>query len=72
MHTDEPERATAAFEGAGEVSRLDVADMRAQIAERQARFAASNGADSDGLAALDGGVQPGRQRRRARCAPAPR
>jgi len=45
VHTDEPERATAAFDGAGEVSRLDVADMRAQIAEREARFA-SNGSGS--------------------------
>ena len=29
VHTDEPERATAVFAGVGEVSRLDVADMRA-------------------------------------------
>ena len=31
LHTDDPERATAVFEGAGEVSRLDVADMRVQV-----------------------------------------
>jgi len=50
LHTDDPERATDVFVGAGEVSRLDVADMRAQVAERDARVArdvpapASNGA----------------------------
>jgi len=32
VHTDEPEDAIALFDGAGEVSRLDVADMRAQVA----------------------------------------
>jgi DAK2 domain fusion protein YloV len=39
LHTDEPERATAVFAGAGEVSRLDVADMRLQVAERDGRIA---------------------------------
>jgi fatty acid kinase len=39
LHTDEPERATAVFAGAGEVSRLDVADMRLQVAERDGRMA---------------------------------
>jgi uncharacterized protein len=38
VHTDEPERATAVFADAGEVSRLDVADMRAQVAERDGRL----------------------------------
>ncbi len=38
VHTDEPERATTVFAGAGEVSRLDVADMRLQVAERDARL----------------------------------
>ncbi len=38
VHTDEPESAVALFEGAGEVTNLDVADMREQIAERQARL----------------------------------
>jgi DAK2 domain fusion protein YloV len=41
LHTDEPELATAVFESAGEVSRLDVADMRLQIDERDARLAAA-------------------------------
>jgi hypothetical protein len=38
LHTDEPERATALFEGLGEVSHLDVADMRAQVSEREQRL----------------------------------
>ncbi len=40
VHTDEPEAAVALFEGAGEVTNLDVADMRKQMAERDARLAA--------------------------------
>ncbi len=39
LHTDQPELATAVFVDAGEVSRLDVADMRAQVAERDGRLA---------------------------------
>jgi DAK2 domain fusion protein YloV len=39
VHTDEPEGAVALFEGAGEVTNLDVADMREQMAERDARLA---------------------------------
>jgi DAK2 domain fusion protein YloV len=42
VHTDEPERATAVFAGAGEVSRLDVADMHVQVEERTERLS-SNG-----------------------------
>jgi fatty acid kinase len=38
LHTDEPERATAVFADAGEVSHLDVADMRVQVAERAERL----------------------------------
>jgi hypothetical protein len=40
VHTDEPEAAMALFEDLGRVSRLDVADMREQIAERTARLQA--------------------------------
>src|SRR5262245_31120094 len=40
VHTDEPEDAVALFSDAGEVSQLDVADMREQIAERSARLQA--------------------------------
>ncbi|HEX6206355.1 MAG TPA: DAK2 domain-containing protein [Solirubrobacterales bacterium] len=40
VHTDEPEAAVAVFDGVGEVTNLDVADMREQMAERDARLAA--------------------------------
>jgi uncharacterized protein len=39
VHTDEPEHAVALFEPSGQVSHLDVADMREQMAERNARLA---------------------------------
>jgi DAK2 domain fusion protein YloV len=42
VHTDDPEQATAVFEGAGEVSHLDVADMHVQVEERSERLS-SNG-----------------------------
>ncbi len=56
VHTDDPERATLVFAGAGEVSRLDVADMHAQVVEREARLSAigSNGHDN-GASAFNGG-----------------
>ena len=38
LHTDDPEEATAVFAGAGEVSRLDVADMHLQVAVRDERL----------------------------------
>lgn len=38
VHTDEPESAVAVFDGSGDVSDLDVADMHAQVAEREARL----------------------------------
>jgi uncharacterized protein len=43
VHTDEPERAVAVFEGVGDVTNLDVADMREQMAERDARLAGRTG-----------------------------
>jgi len=45
LHTDDPELATQLFASAGEVSRLDVADMQLQVQERDARLtgAAANG-----------------------------
>ncbi|HEV3045965.1 MAG TPA: DAK2 domain-containing protein [Solirubrobacteraceae bacterium] len=46
LHTDTPELATEVFASAGEVSHLDVADMHAQVAERDGRLggpAARNG-----------------------------
>jgi DAK2 domain fusion protein YloV len=51
VHTDDPERAIAVFDGIGEVSRLDVADMRAQVAQRDARLA-TNGASAPETAVL--------------------
>jgi DAK2 domain fusion protein YloV len=45
LHTDDPERATALFADVGEVSRLDVADMRVQVAEREERIQAHSAAD---------------------------
>ncbi len=57
LHSDEPERATALFEGAGVVSHLDVADMRVQVAEREERLAGvtnSNGTSSAAEQAWDG------------------
>jgi hypothetical protein len=59
VHTDIPEKAVALFEDAGEVTNLDVADMREQMAERDARLAAGAGrtgavavAAGDGLTRL--------------------
>lgn len=40
VHTDEPASATDVFAGVGDVSRLDVADMHAQVADRASRLAA--------------------------------
>jgi DAK2 domain fusion protein YloV len=60
LHTDEPERATALFEGVGEISHLDVADMRVQVSQREQRLragatasapAASNDAPANGARA---------------------
>jgi DAK2 domain fusion protein YloV len=78
LHTDDPELATAVFADAGEVSRLDVADMRLQVVERDARLAgetvgssangaapahATNGAGANGRAPAG----PARPQPTARC-----
>src|SRR4051812_32047184 len=39
VHTDEPEHATALFDGVARVSRLDVADMHEQVQQRTDRLA---------------------------------
>jgi uncharacterized protein len=39
VHTDEPDLVVGLFKDVGEVSRLDVADMHAQVAERASRLA---------------------------------
>jgi len=57
VHTDDPETAIAVFAGVGDVSRLDVADMRAQVARRDARLAGnghSAGARTGVLAVISG------------------
>ena len=41
VHTDDPEQATGVFEGAGDVSHLDVADMHVQVEERSERLSAN-------------------------------
>jgi DAK2 domain fusion protein YloV len=48
LHTDEPERATALFDGVGEVSHLDVADMHTQVAEREERLQAAGATTTNG------------------------
>jgi hypothetical protein len=68
IHTDQPERATAVFDGAGEVSHLDVADMHAQVAERDGRLAgAAAGAGAGAGAAGEDGTSRA-QAPPARCA----
>jgi uncharacterized protein len=61
LHTDEPALATDVFAAAGEVSHLDVADMHAQVAERETRMsmAAELAAVSSGGAGGPGGAQVG-------------
>ena len=51
VHTDEPERATALFAGVGELSRLDIADMRLQVADRDERIGGAPGVPGAGAAA---------------------
>jgi uncharacterized protein len=69
IHTDEPERATALFEGMGEVSHLDVADMRVQVAKREERLAGANPSNGAGVAAagLGGSAGKAAARPRVRC-----
>jgi DAK2 domain fusion protein YloV len=43
VHTDEPAAATGLFDDTGEVSRLDVADMHAQVQARAERLVAPTG-----------------------------
>jgi DAK2 domain fusion protein YloV len=53
VHTDEPARATAVFDGAGEVSRLETEDMRAQMQAREARLEHRGGANANGAGGED-------------------
>jgi dihydroxyacetone kinase-like predicted kinase len=52
VHTDDPATATAVFEGQGEISRLDVADMNAQVVQRDARLMAAATASEQRTGAL--------------------
>jgi DAK2 domain fusion protein YloV len=61
VHTDDPERATALFDGVGEVSHLDVADMRVQMLERERRLA--DGVADNGFAANNGSAASNGARR---------
>jgi uncharacterized protein len=54
IHTDEPEKATEVFTGVGAVTNLDVADMREQMAERDARLGAVGRTGVVAVAAGDG------------------
>jgi DAK2 domain fusion protein YloV len=54
VHTDEPESAVAVFDGVGDVTNLDVADMREQMAERDARLGAGGRTGVVAVAAGDG------------------
>jgi fatty acid kinase len=55
VHTDDPALATAVFDGAGEVSHLDVADMHEQVAERTERLTEEGPAAACGLVAVASG-----------------
>jgi hypothetical protein len=54
VHTDNPEAAVALFDGVGEVAKLDVADMREQMAERDARLGAGTRARTGVIAVAAG------------------
>ncbi len=49
VHTDEPDRAMGLFDGLGEVSRKDVADMHAQVAAHASRSATHGDSEADGV-----------------------
>jgi DAK2 domain fusion protein YloV len=51
VHTDDPDAATGLFDGAGTVSHLDVADMHAQVEERDRKLAAAPAGNGNGAGA---------------------
>src|SRR5215212_5866604 len=55
VHTDDPELATRLFEGTGATSRLDVADMRIQVARRTERVRNGSGPATCGALAVVAG-----------------
>jgi DAK2 domain fusion protein YloV len=70
LHTDQPEHATEVFAQAGEVSHLDVADMHAQVAEREGRLGVGSPRNGEqaGAASIAGAVAQGLPGRELRCA----
>lgn len=54
VHTDTPESAMSLFEGLGNVTNVDVADMRQQVAERDARLAGTGRTGVVAVAAGEG------------------
>jgi hypothetical protein len=56
VHTDDPNAATAVFEGAGVVSHLDVADMREQVRLRDERLGSDGSAMPETPGAVCGAV----------------
>jgi DAK2 domain fusion protein YloV len=54
VHTNDPAAATALFDGIGDVSRLDVADMHAQVRARDARIAGAPSQRCGALAVVAG------------------
>ncbi len=70
LHTDEPERATAVFADAGEISLLDIADMRLQVTAREQRLHGVDRGNGAARAAVHGaahGAAPGVPTPQARC-----
>jgi uncharacterized protein len=55
VHTDDPDAATAVFYDAGAISHLDVADMHAQVRQREQRLAADGGRPRCGALAVTSG-----------------
>jgi uncharacterized protein len=55
VHTDDPNAATAVFASSGAVSHLDVADMREQVRQRDARLTDPGSADICGALAVISG-----------------
>jgi dihydroxyacetone kinase-like predicted kinase len=55
VHTDDPDAATALFADAGQVSHLDVADMRAQVKQRDERLTAPERVERCGALAVTTG-----------------
>ncbi|HWE34165.1 MAG TPA: DAK2 domain-containing protein [Solirubrobacteraceae bacterium] len=58
VHTDDPNAATALFANAGTISHLDVADMREQVRERDARLTERRDDGADGVGGAGAPVEP--------------